>query len=164
MLAELWARSCPAAAAMGLLPMEMLQSAFWGLDPGRTVSKFERFAALPAGSEEARSFVTLEDWANDGPPLGEAAAREMFEAFFGQDLTGAGEWRVAGSVVHPARLPCPLLNIVSTSDRIVPAASAIEAGERLELEQGHVGMIVGSGAREALWEPLAAWLSRAGSN
>jgi polyhydroxyalkanoate synthase len=66
--------------------------------------------------------------------------------------------------VDPACLPCPLLNIVSTSDRIVPAASAIEAGERLELEQGHVGMIVGSGAREALWEPLAAWLSRAGSN
>ena len=34
------------------------------------------------------------------------------------------------------------------------------AGERLNLARGHVGMVVGSGARAELWEPLAAWLSR----
>jgi polyhydroxyalkanoate synthase subunit PhaC len=58
------------------------------------------------------------------------------------------------------RLDMPVLNIVSTSDRIVPAATALRVGERLELSQGHVGMVVGSRAKAALWEPLAAWLSR----
>jgi polyhydroxyalkanoate synthase len=33
-------------------------------------------------------------------------------------------------------------------------------GERLELALGHVGMVVGSRARELLWEPLDAWLSQ----
>ncbi len=160
MLARLWQGSEPAAAALGMLPMELLQTAFWSLDPARTVSKFERFGELEG--EQARSFVRLEDWANDGPPVVEAAARELFEAFFAADLPGYGGWRVGGEVIDPSALPCPFLNIVSTVDRIVPQASAAAAGERLELGLGHVGMVVGSRARTALWEPLAAWLSRAG--
>ncbi|HEX8214045.1 MAG TPA: alpha/beta fold hydrolase, partial [Allosphingosinicella sp.] len=50
MLAELWNGARSAAEALHLLPMEVLQTAFWSLDPGRTVSKFEAFAAIPAGS------------------------------------------------------------------------------------------------------------------
>ncbi len=161
-LADLWRDAGAAADALGVLPMEVLQSAFWNLDPGRTVGKFEEFA----GMERVRSnvFVALEDWANDGPPVSVAAAREMFEDFFGADLPGSGRWQVARARVDPARLDIPLLNIVSTTDRIVPAATAIRAGERLDLALGHVGMIVGSRAREALWEPLDAWLSRIAAN
>jgi polyhydroxyalkanoate synthase len=155
-LARLWEGAEATSRALGCLPMEVLQSAFWSLDPARTVSKFEAFAEMTEGSAEARAFVTLEDWANDGPPLPDAAARELFEDMFGRDVTGRGEWRLA----DPAALPCPFLDIVSTRDRIVPAASASGAGERLDLAQGHVGMVVGGRAKAALWEPLAAWLSR----
>jgi polyhydroxyalkanoate synthase len=161
---KLWNASQPAVRALGLLPMEVLQSAFWSLDPARTVGKFERLASLAPESAEARAFVMLEDWANDGPPIPEAAAREMMEDLFGQDRTGRGEWRVGGVPVDPGRLGCPLLNIVSLTDRIVPAATAAHAGERLELEQGHVGMVVGSRAEEKLWRPLAEWLSRAAAS
>lgn len=157
-LAGLWQGSKAVAERLGMLPMEALQVAFWSLDPDRTVSKFEEFAALEG--EAAASFIALEDWANDGPPIGHAAAREMFEDLFGADLPGSGRWQVGGQVIHPASLPCPLLNIVSTTDRIVPHASAIPAGERIDLARGHVGMVVGSKAREELWQPLASWLSR----
>jgi polyhydroxyalkanoate synthase subunit PhaC len=157
-LARLWAGARPALDTLGVLPMEVLQSAFWSLDPARTVAKFEAFAG--AEGAKAREFVTLEDWANDGPPLAAAAARELFVDFFAEDRPGRGEWRVADEAVDPRALPCPVLDIVSTVDRIVPAASAARAGERLELALGHVGMVVGSRAREALWEPLDAWLSR----
>jgi polyhydroxyalkanoate synthase len=160
MLGGLWGRAVHATAAMGLLPMEILQSAFWSLDPARTVSKFEAFAAMDPASAEARTFVTLEDWANDGPPITEAAARELFEGFFRDDVCGSGQWRVDGRTVDPDTLSCPLLNIVSTTDRIVPHASAVRTGERIDLDQGHVGMVVGRSARAALWEPLEAWLSR----
>jgi polyhydroxyalkanoate synthase len=157
-LGKLWAGAQPAVQALGLLPMEVLQCAFWSLDPARTIAKFEAFAAL-AGAE-ARTFVMLEDWANDGPPVSEAAAREMFEDLFATDATGAGRWRVGGAVIAPESLACPLLNIVSTGDRIVPHATAVRAGERLDLALGHVGMVVGSRGRDAMWEPLAGWLSR----
>jgi polyhydroxyalkanoate synthase len=157
-LAALWAGARPAAEALGVLPMEVLQSAFWNLDPARTVAKFEAFATLEGA--EARTFIMLEDWANDGPPLAQAAARELFESLFAGDATGAGRWRVAGGIAAPESLACPQLHIVSTTDRIVPAASAVRAGERLDLALGHVGMVVGRHALERVWEPLAAWLSR----
>jgi polyhydroxyalkanoate synthase len=158
MLAALWAESASAVEALGLLPMEALQRAFWSLDPGRTVAKFESFAGMDLEGDAARAFVTLEDWANDGPPLPGAAARELFEGLFRDDLPGRGAWEVGGRAVDPSALSSPLLNIVSTVDRIVPAASAMAAGERVELAKGHVGMVVGRGARELLWEPLARWL------
>ena len=157
-LAALWANAGGTAAALGVLPMEVLQCAFWNLDPARTVAKFEAFASLEGA--DARTFVMLEDWANDGPPVSEAAAREMFEGLFRDDLTGTGRWRVAGAAVDPGSLSKPLLHVVSTTDRIVPAATAFRAGERLDLALGHVGMVVGSRAADMLWEPLAGWLSR----
>lgn len=158
MLASLWAASAATAERLGMLPMEALQSAFWSLDPGRTIAKFEAFAAMAAGSAEARAFVRLEDWANDGPPLPYAAAKELFEGFFRDDATGRGAWLLP----DPGALRRPVLEIVSTTDRIVPAASAAGAGERIETARGHVGMVVGGSAREVLWGPLAAWLKGGG--
>jgi polyhydroxyalkanoate synthase len=160
MLAELWQSAWPAAAALGLLPMEALQSAFWSLDPARTIAKFEAFSAMEPDSAEARAFVALEDWSNDGPPIPAAAAREMFESLFGADLPGTGAWMVGGRAIDPAALSCPALHIVSTTDRIVPKESAIRSGERIDLALGHVGMVIGGRALEQLWEPLDAWLSR----
>ena len=161
-LARLWSDAQPTVRSLGLLPMEVLQCAFWSLDPARTVGKFEAFAGLEGAG--ARTFVMLEDWANDGPPLSEAAAREMFESLFAEDRPGSGRWTVGGEIIDPGALQLPLLNIVSTTDRIVPHATAIRGGERLDLALGHVGMVVGSRARESLWEPLAAWLSRTAAN
>ncbi len=159
-LAELWENARPAAEQLGALPMEVLQTAFWKLDPARTVGKFEMFGRLDPQSPKAHAFVTLEDWANDGAPLTFGAGRELIEEMFLGNCTGKVEWRVSGKTVDPAALDCPVLDIVSSTDRIVPEASAARAGEAKTLAHGHVGMVVGGGGREALWEPLAQWLSR----
>jgi polyhydroxyalkanoate synthase len=143
---------------MGLVPMEVLQAGFWRLDPARTIAKYEAFAAMAPGSARARSFVALEDWANAGAPLPYAAGKQMFEDFIGADLTGKGAWRVGGTVIDPANLPCPAVDFVSLNDRIVPAASAADLPNRHDLGAGHVGMIVGRGAQTQLWLPLLHWL------
>jgi polyhydroxyalkanoate synthase len=159
-LARLWEMAQPSVAALGVLPMEVLQCAFWQIDPARTVGKFEAFADMAADSREARTFVTLEDWANDGPPVPAAAARELLEGFFRDDLSGTGSWTVGGRSIDPTALTVPQLHIVSSTDKIVPEASSLRVAERLILNQGHVGMVIGSGARAALWEPLSRWLSQ----
>jgi polyhydroxyalkanoate synthase len=158
-MAALWASARPYCDDMGLVPMEVLQSGFWQLDPARTIAKYEAFAAMDPASDAARNFVALEDWANAGAPLPYATGREMFEDFIAADLPGRGQWRVKGQYVDPARLECPTIDFVSTTDRIVPAATASGIANRHDLNAGHVGMIVGSKARSQLWEPLADWLS-----
>jgi polyhydroxyalkanoate synthase len=158
-LAKLWADVSPLAEAFGLMPMEALQAGFWRMDTAKTIAKFERFGTLDPGGPEAAAFVALEDWANAGPPLTLAAARDLLVNMFHDDLPGTGRWRVGGRAVDPASLRLPILDIASERDLIVPAASALAMGDRRLLAQGHVGMIVGSKARATLWEPLAAWLS-----
>jgi polyhydroxyalkanoate synthase len=157
-LLELWQSARQAAGQLNVLPMEVLQAAFWSLDPQRTVSKFASFARLDMSSPEARRFVTLEDWANEGEPLPLLAARELIEDFFGADLPGTGEWTVGGRTMTDA-LAVPLVNFTSSHDRITPDASAAH-GDREEIAAGHVGMVVGS-ARKRLQERLAAFLDPA---
>lgn len=159
-LKKLWESSESTARDLGVLPMEVLQTGFWKLDPARTVGKFEVFGRLDPKSDKARAFVALEDWANDGPPLTYSAGRELIEALFLGNATGMGRWTVGGERIDPAALACPSLDIISSSDRIVPSATAARAGEVMTLAQGHVGMVVGSRGKAALWEPLALWLSQ----
>ncbi len=163
-IGALWAAARPAADALGLVPMEVLQSGFWRLDPGRTVSKYEAFGRMDPDGESARAFIALEDWANAGAPLTLAAGRELFEDLVGADLTGGGGWTVAGRVVDPAALRIPAHEFVSRTDRIVPAATAAGLPGMVSLGLGHVGMIVGSRAREQLWRPLFGLLSQAQRN
>jgi polyhydroxyalkanoate synthase len=160
----LWQTARPAAKALGLVPMEVLQSGFWRLDPARTVGKYEAFGRLDPSSDAARAFIALEDWANAGAPLPHAAGRELFEDFVGADVTGRGEWRVGGEIIDPAKLRVQTLEFVSLNDRIVPAATSARLPGGRTLGLGHVGMIVGSRAREQLWEPLAAMLSQSQQN
>ena len=154
-LSQLWERAEHAALALGALPMEVLQAGFWALDPERTVAKFAGFAATDAGSDKARRFVTLEDWANEGEPLPLPAARELFEELFRGDATGRGTWRVGGKVIA-GRPPVPTLHLLAGEDRIVPAATAAE-GEHCTIPSGHVGMVVGR-ARALLHEELLRFL------
>ena len=156
-LLDLWQSARHAAGRLNVLPMEVLQAAFWSLDPRRTVSKFAHFASLAPNGPEARRFVTLEDWANEGEPLPLPAARELIEDFFGSDLPGKGEWKIAGRAMTDS-IGAPLLNFTSSHDRITPDASAAH-GTRKDIAAGHVGMVVGS-ARSQLHRGLEHFLGR----
>lgn len=152
-LTAAWADIATAAEPLGAVPMDLVQPLFWRLDPAGTAAKYEAFGRFDPDSAAARAFVALEDWANDGPPLSLPVARQCFDGFFGADLPGSGDWRG-----DPATVGCPVLNLVSTRDRIVPAAAAPVVGTRLDVDAGHVGMVVGSRARSLLWERLRDWI------
>jgi polyhydroxyalkanoate synthase len=137
--------------------MEVLQAAFWSLDPNRTVRKFAEFGRLTPTSSEARRFVELEEWANEGEPLPYPAARELVEELFGKDQPGSGRWSVGGQMMSPA-LSIPALHVTAEHDLIVPPQTA-PCGNVAAIPSGHVGMIVGSGRRR-LHEALGEFLRR----
>ena len=157
-LTDMWRNAGNASRALGAMPMEVLQAAFWSLDPERTVRKFAAFGRLDPDSAEARRFVMLEDWANEGEALPYPAARELIEDLFGADLPGTGQWAIGGRPITD-RIAVPALHILAGTDLIAPAATA-PSGERVEISSGHVGMIVGS-ARTQLHEKLRRFLDPA---
>lgn len=160
-LAAWWSGAAPLAEAMGQLPIDLLQPAFWALDPAGLAAKYARL--VTASPDALADFVRLEDWANGGAPISLAAARDL-AALFAENATGEGRWQVAGAPVRPADIAAPILDIIADNDRIVPAACAVSAGgvgEALHIASGHVGMVVGRRAPEQMWAPLAGFLCQA---
>ncbi len=159
---QAWTVAEQACRQLGVMPMEVLQTGFWSLDPRRTIEKYARFADKTDGDPGHDGFLLLEDWVNEGAPMTFAAGHELIENFYGADIPGSGQWSVGGQVIDPATLPFPTLAISSTRDSIVPHEARPRATDRISIDLGHVGMVVGRLARPMLWEPLSAWLSANG--
>ena len=161
---DLWE---PALEALGELPVDLLQALFWTIDPLQVVRKFIAFAALDPASPRATDFVAIEDWLNDGVGLALPVARECLAGWYGANTPARGEWRIDGQVVDPARIDVPSLVVVPRQDRIVPPPSARALAARLRQADilspaaGHIGMVAGGRAEEAVWRPLAAFLAAA---
>ncbi len=162
LILRLWQEAKPLCERLGYVPMEVLQTGFWALDPQRTIRKYAAFAQMGEDSEESHAFMAVEDWANEGAPLTFGAASELFERLYGGNVTGKGEWRVGGQTITPARFAGPSFSIQSSGDRIVPAAAAPRLRQCHESALGHVGMIVSRKAPEQIWSLVSEWLSNNG--
>jgi polyhydroxyalkanoate synthase len=165
-LRALLAAAAHAGGLLGGLPVELIQSLFAGIEPLAVARKFAGFGELDPRTPQAQSFVAIEDWLNDGVPLGAEIARECLEGWYGENRPGRGQWRIGGEAVLPERIGVPCLVAIPTRDRIVPPASAAALADRLpevtELrpQGGHVGMVAGGKACVELWQPLTDWLRR----
>jgi len=156
------------ADRVGELPVDVLQTLFWSLDPWLAMKKFPRFLAQDPESDSAREFVLLEDWLNEGAPLAGPTARDCLIGWYGENRPATGQWVVGGRHILPSRIKVPALVMIPSGDRIVPPLSAAALAEpgrglrnvtRLDLPLGHIGMVVSGRARDLCWTPLIDWLS-----
>ena len=148
----------------GALPVEVVQSFFFMLDPFSAERKFTRFAALDPNGDKARAFVALEDWVNDGVPLAPAVARDCARSWYGDNEPARGLWQLGGETVDPKQLRSPALVVVPSRDRIVPPSSAEPVAAAvcnatvLRPPLGHVGMMAAARAPDVVWTVIADWL------
>jgi len=146
------------------LPVAVIQSLFFALDPFLAERKFRHFATLDPQGEAARMFVALEDWINDGVPLARRVARECAVDWYRDNQPARGIWRVAGTAVEPRAFDRPALVVLPSRDRIVPPGSAAPLAELLpdatvlRPPLGHIGMMAGREAPRTLWPEIADWL------
>ena len=158
---ETWA---PTIAALGELPVDMIQTLFALIDPMQVPRKFVQLAGLDGQSAKAVAFVALEDWLNDGVGLAGPVARECLGGWYGENITGRGKWQVGGQRIDPAQIDVTTLALIPRRDRIVPPAgagalaAALPRAESVVVAQGHIGMVVSRGAQHAVWPLLADWL------
>lgn len=159
--AAAWAWIEPLGRCLGAVPLAALNPLFWSLDPGGVAAKFRALGTGPVDPGRLRLFAAVEDWANGGPALPLAVARDIFVGALQKDLMARGRWRVGGAPVRPEALGLPILEIGARADRLVPPAVRPRwPGMRhLELEGGHVGILVGR-RRSQLWDALAFELAK----
>jgi polyhydroxyalkanoate synthase len=156
----------PYLQTLGHLPAEIVQNLFAGFQPTHVVTKFIEFAAFDPTSIEARHFVLLEDWLNDGVPLTANVARECLKDWYGDNRPGKIEWRINSTTVDPRVLTIPAYVVVPGKDRIVPPESALPLAKLLpqstlhEPMMGHIGMIASEKAPNQIWRPFMSWLEK----
>ncbi len=154
------------AGLVGSASIDLLQTLFAAIDPLAVPRKFAGFARMEPSSKEALWFVAIEDWLNDGVPLGSDLAAKCLIDWYGSNSTASGTWKVAGERIQPDKLNLPSLLAIPFHDRIVPAGSALAlaadlpCAEIIRPRSGHIGMVAGRHAKNELWQPLLTWLQR----
>lgn len=148
----------------GVLPSHWIQSVFATVNADRNIHKFADFADMEQDSDQARLFVAVEDWLNDGVDMPSTLARICVVDWYGRNKPVRGEWLVDGRAVDPAQTTNPVLVVTSATDRLVPAESShalanmIPHARLLQSTCGHIGMMTGRRAQTEVWQPIADWL------
>ncbi|MDE8348137.1 MAG: alpha/beta fold hydrolase [Acidocella sp.] len=156
----------PMMSFSGTLPIDALQTIFTMIDPFGVGEKYRSFATVDKTSPRARRFVAMEDWLADGVPLAAPVARETLGGWYGENTPARLAWRVAGIPVNPASIKIPCFVAAPARDKLVPPvsvrplATALPFCTYLEPAAGHIGMIAGTNAQNALWQPFADWLQQ----
>lgn len=147
------------------LPSNWIQSVFSAVNAERNIHKFADFSKLDQNSDQARLFVAVEDWLNDGVDLPGALARTCVVDWYGQNKPMQGQWIVDGTPVDPGLTTNPVLVVSSSTDRLVPEessqalASLIPHCALLKSTCGHIGMMTSKRAQDEVWKPIAKWLA-----
>src|SRR5258708_37238803 len=100
------------ADKVGELPVDVLQTLFWSLDPWLAVKKFGRFLGMDQAGASAREFVLLEDWLNEGAPLAGPTARACLIGWYGDTGPGTDKWVVRGRRLAPSKMNVPALVMI----------------------------------------------------
>lgn len=146
------------------LPASIVQALFYMTDPFIFEHKFLRFANLDPESRQAKDFIALEHWVNDGVPMTSKVAHDTLIGWAQQNLLASGKWKVSGKIISAKKLAHPCFVAIPKNDHVVPFDCAMPLAQQLSKSKvihpsaGHVGMIVGSSAKRELWQPLAKWM------
>lgn len=156
----------PVMDAMGVLPVDWIQALFASVDPLFMFNKFRAFAEMDQGSPEARRFVIVEDWLNDGVDLAAPAARQALRDWYVDNQPVNGVWTIGNQLADASRIKVPTLVVAASNDRLVPKESASAIAAQIDLcqsiapEIGHIGMMASARAIDAVWRPVADFLKQ----
>ncbi|MDI9350081.1 MAG: alpha/beta fold hydrolase [Candidatus Symbiobacter sp.] len=169
------------------LPVDVLQSLFFAVDPMLSLKKFtalaqtyeaqtgqaqsgqsQTYLSQEENLEKRRQFARVEDWVNNGMVLAGPVAQEcLFGWYRDNDLAGL-RWKIDGQTIDPKGFPAAwggrCLAVIPHNDRIVPPESALALAEQLPActifrpRLGHVSMMASPQARAVMWDHVVAWL------
>jgi polyhydroxyalkanoate synthase len=149
----------------GMIPTEFFQQLFALINPMQAAVKFRRLDSLDLNGPAAHHFVAIEDWLADGVPLVTPSAKDVLVDWNLNNATARGRWKLQEAPVDLSAIQQPTLNICGLRDSItqfdVAAAMTkeIQNAKLLSPDAGHVGMIVGSKARETVWKPVSEFFT-----
>ncbi|MBI1301803.1 MAG: hypothetical protein GC137_09135 [Alphaproteobacteria bacterium] len=156
----------PEMRRKAVLPSHWVQALFASYDPEGAAQKFINFVGMNPDSDQARLFVAVEDWLNDGIDIPLSIAEKCLNDWFIENRTYEGNWSVGNQKVCLEETNVPVHVILSDKDRLVSYNSAQAVQEKIpkelvaqtKLNCGHIGLIVGRNAAKDVWTPFLKWI------
>ena len=165
--------------AFGNLPGVVLNAAFILRNPIEYSHKYFHFFERPRSLESVAEFFATETWLYDSPPIIGEIFREFAEYCYKQNLLIKSKMKMrmeeasyddnSDIVINLKNINMPFLNIVAKKDDLVAPSSSKALNDELteshdkgiiELNSGHVGLMIGKDAHKELWPKVGEWLKK----
>ncbi|HET6522299.1 MAG TPA: class III poly(R)-hydroxyalkanoic acid synthase subunit PhaC [Geminicoccaceae bacterium] len=172
---NVWARSLEPGDidrlvdTMGSVPGEFVGYLFSLMTPGRTLTKYN-IDLLDAAGDDARllNFLRMERWLADRPNQPGEAARQWLKELYQDNRLVRKEFVLDGRIVDLGAIRCPVLNIFTESDHIIPPAmsralkdhvGSDDYGE-VAIKGGHIGLFVSARSLDQVSRTIVDWLAK----
>ena len=152
----------------GNIPGWLLNLAFLIRNPIEAMLKYPRYFSEPRNRDEFRQFFAIETWLYDSTPIIGEVYREIIDQVYKKNLLIKNQMKVGSDIINLKNITVPLLDIVGTSDDLVPPSAstsiinAIGSKDKklIEFPTGHVGLCVSQLAHEKLWPEVGEWIEQ----
>ncbi len=140
----------------GNVPPARIKESFQLVEPGGEIATLLSLWNSLADPVRLAAHDALVRWSGGHIPFAGAAFRQMTDLFIRQELLVGGRAPLGRSVVDLADITVPVLAVTGSRDKLVPAASSDALAlpgaelERLVLDAGHAGLIVGRKAHREM--------------
>ena len=150
----------------GNVPAESVRASFTLLTPTSDLSTVMDFWEHLDDEKFLSSYQAMTSWTRNHIPFPGAAmlqSTKMFSegnGFVNDDLV------LGGRPIHLSDITAPFLNVIADRDHIVPSAATegldsmvgAEDATEMRLPAGHVGLVVGNGARKRSIPAMIGWM------
>ncbi len=107
-------------------------------------------------------------WLNDSPPVIGEIYREFIKYGYQQNLLIKNQMTIDNILINLKNVNMPFLNVIAKRDDLVAPTSSKainnEIGSKdkdiLEVESGHVGLIIGKQSHNKVWPTVGEWLKK----
>jgi polyhydroxyalkanoate synthase subunit PhaC len=171
---NVWARSLQPADvdrlvdSLGAVPGEFVGYLFSLMTPGRSLTKYN-LDLLDAAGDEAKllNFLRMERWLADRPSQPGEFSRQWLKDLYQENKLIRDEFVLDGEVVRLRDITCPVLNIYTETDHIIPPEMSrglrgrvgTEDYTEVVLKGGHIGIFVSARALGQLTATVVDWLA-----
>jgi len=152
----------------GNLPPSVVVQGFKTLTPTAEVTRYVTLWERLWNDEYVAAYQAMTGWSDDHVPFPGAAARQTVQMLVRDNGMVNDRLTVGGDAVHLRDITVPFLTVRANRDHIVPPDAAAplidlvgsEDKHELQLDAGHMGLVVGRPAAKTTVPTILAFLKR----
>jgi len=151
----------------GNVSADALYSGFYMMAPTTAVAQRATLLENLWNDEFVRGFQAVSQWTRDQVPFPGAAFGQLVEELIRGNMLMEGSWRLGGREIDFTTTPATVLNVMASSDKVVPRPASDPVGrlvgrphlrEEMVVQGGHATFGTGRSAFKHTLPRLAEWI------